>query len=157
MRTEVFLGLGSNLNNPIEQICSGLKALRELLDELECASWYRSKPLGPQNQPDFINTVVKGLTQLAPRGLLNECQRIEYEHERIKLHHWGPRTLDIDILYFGELQISSEQLTIPHPEIFLRDFVVIPLLDLIPSGTTPLGDQIDRTRYDRCSLLKIEP
>ena len=156
VNTEIFLGIGSNLNDPIKQIQSGLTALRNLLNKLECASWYRSKPLGPRNQPDFVNTVVKGLTSLSPQELREECQRIEHEHQRVKTEHWGPRTLDIDILYFGEMWVSTKELTIPHPEILRRPFVVIPLIDLIPSGITPVGDQIDRTRYDLCSLSRID-
>ena len=156
MKTEIFLGLGSNLNDPIKQIQSGLKALGYLLDKLECANWYRSKPLGPQNQPDFVNTVVKGLSSLSPQEFLKECQRIENEHQRVKTEHWGPRTLDIDILYFGQVRISTGELTIPHPEILQRPFVVIPLMDLMPSGITPVGDQIDRTRYDLYSLPRID-
>lgn len=156
MNTEIFLALGSNLNDPIKQIQSGLKALGNLLNKLECANWYRSKPLGPQNQPDFVNTVVKGLSSLSPQELLKECQRIENEHQRVKTEHWGPRTLDIDILYYGQVRVSTEELTIPHPEILQRSFVVIPLMDLMPSGITPIGDQIDRTRYDLCSLSRID-
>ena len=156
VNTEIFLGLGSNLNDPIKQIQSGLKALGNLLDKLECANFYRSKPIGPQNQPDFVNTVVKGLFSLSPQELLKECQRIEHEHQRVKTEHWGPRTLDIDILYFGQVWVSTGELTIPHPEILQRPFVVIPLMDLIPSGITPVGDQIDRTRYDLCSLSRMD-
>ncbi len=154
--TEVFLGLGSNLEDPKKQIQSGLASLGDLLIKLKSAHLYLSKPLGPQNQPQFINTVAKGLTKLSPQDLLKQCQQIEQDHYRIRIERWGPRTLDIDILYFGEMRINSEELTIPHPEIFNRDFVVIPLLELIPSGVTPIGDRIDLTRYDLSSLRKIE-
>ncbi len=156
MITEVFLGIGSNLGDPKKQIQSGLVSLGELLMELKSAHLYRSKPLGPQNQPQFINTVAKGLTKLSPLALLKHCQRIEQHHHRVRIMRWGPRTLDIDILYFGEMRINSKDLIIPHPEIFNRDFVVMPLLELIPSGITPLGDRIDLTRCDLSSLHKIE-
>jgi len=103
-------------------------------------------------QPDFINAVVCGYTTLAPEALLDYCQALERAHGRERSIHWGPRTLDIDILYYGERRIDSARLQIPHPEALHRGFVMIPLLTLRPNGKTPTGDPIDRTRYDDSSL-----
>lgn len=157
MSTEVFLGLGSNLGQPEANIRSAIAMLTDALADLSVGRWYRSKPLGPSAQPDYVNTVVRATTELDPDALLDLCQAIETAHHRIRGERWGPRTLDIDILYFGEAHIQSPRLTIPHPEILNRAFVVFPLLDLIPRAITPTGDHLDRRRYDRNSLTAITP
>lgn len=157
MSTEVFLGLGSNLGQPEANLQSAIAMLAGAVTDLSVAGWYRSKPMGPPDQPDYVNTVVRAMTDLDPGALLDLCQSIEAAHDRIRSERWGPRTLDIDILYFGHLRIESPRLTIPHPEILNRSFVVFPLLDLIPTAITPTGDHLDRRRYDPQSLIAITP
>ena len=156
MHTEVFLGLGSNLEDPQKQLQAAIETLQQHLADLEVAPWYQSKPLGPEGQPDYLNTVVSGTTGLAPDNLLNLCQSIETAQGRVRSERWGARTLDIDILYFGNARIQTPRLQIPHPEILHRAFVVFPLLDLIPSAVTPTGDRLDRRRYDPTSLTRID-
>ena len=91
---------------------------------------YTTKPIGPQNQPDFINAVIKVSTNNNPVELLDILQEIEQQHNRKTVKRWGPRTLDLDILIFNELEINEDRLTIPHPEMIKRDFVLIPLLEI---------------------------
>ncbi len=156
MTDTIFLGLGSNLDNPIRQIYRAIGLLTEFVDSIERANLYRSNPLGPQDQPDFINTVIKGQTSLSPEDLLGFVKRIETYQQRVDTVRWGPRTIDIDILYFGKLDFNSSSLKIPHPEILKRSFVAIPLLDLLMNEITPTGDRIDRNRYDASSLVRID-
>ena len=153
---QVFLALGSNLNDPVAQIKQAVQSLRHILRTVKCAHLYQSKPLGPQDQPDFINTVISGYTDLSPNDLLFTIQKIETQQQRVKTRHWGPRTIDIDILFYGDMRMETAELTIPHKELFNRPFVTIPLLDLIPNGITPTGDQIDRNRYDSPTLVRID-
>ncbi len=101
------------------------------------SSFYSSKPLGPQDQPDFINAVCQISTSLPPATLLHETQKIEKNQGRIKLRHWGERCIDLDILLYGNLHLKSETLTIPHPEISQRDFVLTPLLEIAPNLIIP--------------------
>ena len=153
---QVFLALGSNLNDPVAQIKQAVQSLSHILRTVKCAHLYQSKPLGPQDQPDFINTVISGYTDLSPNDLLFTIQKIETQQQRVKTRHWGPRTIDIDILFYGDMRMETAELTIPHKELFNRPFVTIPLLDLIPNGITPTGDQIDRNRYDSSTLVRID-
>jgi 2-amino-4-hydroxy-6-hydroxymethyldihydropteridine diphosphokinase len=153
---QVFLALGSNLNDPVAQIKQAVQSLSHILRTVKCAHLYQSKPLGPQDQPDFVNTVISGYTALSPNDLLDTIQKIETQQQRVKTRHWGPRTIDIDILFYGDMRMETAELTIPHKELFNRTFVTIPLLDLIPNGITPTGDQIDRNRYDSSTLVRID-
>ena len=156
VKTEVFIGLGSNLDDPIGQIQAAVIALGDVLENLTRAHLYRSKPLGPQDQPDFVNTAVRGFTLLSAEALLRVCQQIEAEQGRIRTQHWGPRTVDLDILYYGAHEITTDVLVIPHPEIMHRSFVTRPLLDLVPQGLMPTGDRIESNRYDFSELIRIE-
>ena len=139
VKSIVFLGLGSNQNSPIIQINQAIAELANLLKTtlLAQSSLYHSKPLGPQDQPDFINAVVKLETELAPMDLLKACQALERQHGRIKTRHWGERTLDIDILLYGDQLIDLPELTIPHPEMMNRAFVLQPLAEIAPELILP--------------------
>ncbi len=150
------MALGSNLNDPIAQIKEAIQSLAQTVEGIQCAQLYQSKPLGPQDQPDFVNTVISGHTALTPNELLTKIQEIELQQHRVKTQHWGPRTIDIDILFYGNLRMNTPELTIPHKELFNRAFVTIPLLDLIPDGITPTGDQLDRNSYDSSTLVRID-
>lgn len=138
----VWLALGSNLFEPLYQLEAAIKALACLPKTrlVTCSSYYRSKPLGPQNQPDFLNAVVVMDTALTPQCFLYHIQAIELRQGRIrKVHRWGPRTLDIDILLFGTRILNTTQLIIPHYDMFNRAFMLYPLaevsLDLhLPDG-----------------------
>ena len=124
--------MGSNLNNPIYHVEKGIRDINHLLNTkvLKRSSLYKSKPIGPQNQRDYINAVIKIETLQEPIELLDSLQDIETKHHRRKTKRWGPRTLDLDILIFNELEFNHKRLTIPHPEMINRDFVLIPLYEV---------------------------
>ncbi|MEC7832888.1 MAG: 2-amino-4-hydroxy-6-hydroxymethyldihydropteridine diphosphokinase [Pseudomonadota bacterium] len=128
----VYIALGSNQNNPIYHIQKGMKEINHLNNThiVRRSSLYSSKPLGPKNQPDYINAVIKIETSLKPEELLKSLQSIENLHHRKRIKKWGPRTLDLDILIYDNLEINSDRLTIPHPDMTKREFVLIPLLEI---------------------------
>lgn len=127
----VYLGLGSNLGDRMAYLRNALRLLQEagVVIQQESAV-YETSPVGGVAQDRFLNMVVKAATDLEPQVLLEVIHRIEQQLERIREVHWGPRTLDIDILYFAEQTIATETLVIPHPELFKRLFVLVPLLDV---------------------------
>lgn len=153
----VYLGLGSNLADPIQQIKTSLLDLQNLphTQKQQHSQLYRTNPLGPSDQPNFINAVVQLHSELAPEILLNELQQIEQQHGRNRgLDRWGPRTLDIDIMLYGNAQLTTANLTIPHPELLNRDFWLIPLYEIAPNLILPNGgalktyvQQFDQSRY----------
>ncbi len=130
-----FIGLGSNLDGPVEQVRRALDALTSLGgSRLAAASrLYRSDPVGPPGQPDYINAVAKLETRLAPGRLLDELQRIERRQGRVRGERWGPRTLDLDLLLYGDLAIDEPRLRVPHPRLAERMFVLRPLAELLAS------------------------
>ena len=158
---EAFIGIGSNLEDPQSQIINAFQELQELpnIQVLLKSSLYQSKPMGPNDQPDFINAIVKISTTLQPHELLNELQNIEERHLRKRqTERWGPRTLDLDIILYGDQQIDTKQLQIPHSGMAEREFVLIPLqeieADLIIPGKGTLRELIER--LPRYELKKID-
>jgi len=139
----VYIGLGSNLGgtlaSPKQNIVSAIQALGEIQSTqmISASSFYESKPVGPQDQDDYINAVVKLETDLDATELLDSLQAIENDHGRERTQHWGPRTLDLDILLFGDQIIHNERLTIPHAEISHRPFVLVPLAEIEPDCVIP--------------------
>ena len=129
----VFIGLGSNLDEPLLQIKSAVASLKEINDTkfISLSSNYRSAPMGPQDQPDYINAVAKVDTNLSAENFLDELQNIENKQGRVRKQHWGARTLDLDILLYSNEVISTERLTVPHIGISERNFVLLPLNDLV--------------------------
>lgn len=134
-----YVGLGSNLNDPVAQVRAGLADLQALPATrlVAASSLYRSHPMGPQDQPDYINAVVCLDTALAPEPLLASLQRIERAHHRQRQRHWGPRTLDLDLLLYGDQVSDDVSLCVPHPGITERNFVVVPLLEIEPDLVIP--------------------
>lgn len=139
-----FIGLGSNLDDPVGQVVSACEALKQLPDSqlVAVSSLYSSKPVGPQDQPDFINAIAVLDTALSPEALLDQLQQQEQQQGRVRLRHWGERTLDLDILLYGDRIIDTERLIIPHKELTQRSFVVIPMLEIAPELTLPDGQNI---------------
>lgn len=137
----VYIGLGSNLDHPKDHIRQALKDLKELPQShvLLASKLYLSKPVGPQDQDDFINAVALITTALDPLALLDELQAIEQQHQRVRERHWGPRTLDLDILLFGNQIIEQPRLSVPHIQMCRRDFVIGPLLEICPALILPNG------------------
>jgi 2-amino-4-hydroxy-6-hydroxymethyldihydropteridine diphosphokinase len=142
MMERVYIGLGSNLAAPLEQLRSALAALAALPQTSLTAqsSFYISDPLGPADQPRYVNAVAALDTELPPLELLDALQAIEQEQGRMrKAERWGPRTLDLDILLFGERQLEEPRLTVPHYHMHARAFVLYPLAEVAPQLQLPDG------------------
>jgi 2-amino-4-hydroxy-6-hydroxymethyldihydropteridine diphosphokinase len=139
--THCFIGLGSNLDNPAQQIEAAVAALKSVPQTRFTAlsPLYRSIAIGPGPQPDYINAVVELFTTLPAAALLHELQTIETQQGRIRTVRWGARTLDLDLLLYGNNTINSTELTIPHPRMTIRNFVLYPLYDLAPELILPDG------------------
>jgi 2-amino-4-hydroxy-6-hydroxymethyldihydropteridine diphosphokinase len=139
--TEVYLALGSNVGDAAQHIADAVALLSELFSDLKQASLYQSKAVGYTNQADFINTAVRGQTDLEPLELLQAIKDIERQLGRIERFHYGPREIDIDIIFYGDTIFKSDELIIPHPHFAERDFVLQPLLDLNSGLRGPLTNQ----------------
>ncbi|WP_125717149.1 2-amino-4-hydroxy-6-hydroxymethyldihydropteridine diphosphokinase [Pseudoalteromonas rubra] len=141
----VYIGLGANLNAPEAQLRNALNALStsQELTLAQVSSFYASKPMGPQDQPDYVNAVAKLTTKLSAIDVLDLLQQIELQHGRVrKAERWGPRTLDLDILLYNDAQIATQRLTVPHYGLCEREFVVFPLLEIAPKLTLPTGQTL---------------
>ncbi|WP_419571295.1 2-amino-4-hydroxy-6-hydroxymethyldihydropteridine diphosphokinase [Rheinheimera sp.] len=148
-----YIGLGANLHQPLQQLEQAVAALKQVKDcELIAVSgFYGSKPMGPQDQPDYVNAVAALDTELAPEALLDQLQQIEQQQGRQrKAERWGPRTLDLDLLLYGDQKINTERLTVPHYGMKQREFVLFPLHQLAPQLVLPCGTSLN-------SLLEIVP
>ncbi|MGF1909008.1 2-amino-4-hydroxy-6-hydroxymethyldihydropteridine diphosphokinase [Vibrio kasasachensis] len=138
----VYIAVGSNLADPVTQANAAIDALKLLPKSkfIKASKLYSSTPMGPQNQPDYINAVVAIETELTPLELLDCTQTIELEQGRVrKEERWGPRTLDLDILLYGNKQIDSERLVVPHYGMREREFVLYPLTEIAPDLILPDG------------------
>lgn len=135
----VVLGLGSNLGDKRKNLNTAVHAL-SLLPSTRIkavSSIYKTKPVGYDNQDDFLNAAICIETDLSPHAILGACLGIEASMGRVRLHKDGPRTIDIDVLIYESYHSDSFELTLPHPRIKERAFVMVPLLDLFPSGRAP--------------------
>ena len=156
-----FVGLGSNLNNPIEQLHSAIQALERLTRSRlkKVSSFYAGKPMGPQDQPDYVNAVAELTTSLSAHQLLDQLQQIELNQGRErKGERWGARTLDLDLLVYGQEQINEARLVVPHYGIAQRNFVLYPLSELVdPEFQIPgLGKLSELViQCNRADLVKI--
>jgi 2-amino-4-hydroxy-6-hydroxymethyldihydropteridine diphosphokinase len=127
-----YIGLGSNLNNPKQQIKTAVMALHTATDieVVNLSSLSQSPPIDGTNQPDYINAIAQVNTHLTPLELLYICQQIEANQHRIREKKWGARTIDLDIIIYGVQVVASKKLVIPHPEMMNRAFVLVPLAEL---------------------------
>lgn len=144
-----YIGLGSNLAEPVSQVSRALAALDGLPQTrlLKTSSLYRSAPVGYLDQPDFINAVAKVETGLAPRALLDALLALELECGRTREFQNAPRTLDLDVLLYDDMVHHEHGLTVPHPQMHLRAFVLQPLLEIAPDCVIPgVGSAADATR-----------
>lgn len=135
-----YIGLGGNLDGALQKLKSARAAINALAGVRESAhsSYYRSQPLGPADQPDYVNAVMAVETVLEPHELLRALQAIEQSHGRVRTgERWGPRTLDLDILLYGDEQIADERLTVPHVGLGEREFVLYPLSEIAPDLSVP--------------------
>jgi 2-amino-4-hydroxy-6-hydroxymethyldihydropteridine diphosphokinase len=156
--TLVYLGLGSNLAEPVEQVKSARQAILGItgINEVGCSSLYRSLPMGPQDQPDYINAVMAIMTTLSPQPLLQHLQAIEKAQGRERKGlRWGARTLDLDILLYGDQFIDLPELVVPHSGIAERPFVLIPLSEIAPHLIIPGKGSVTELLAN-CSLLGLQ-
>ncbi|ABI55917.1 2-amino-4-hydroxy-6-hydroxymethyldihydropteridine diphosphokinase [Alkalilimnicola ehrlichii MLHE-1] len=156
-----YLGLGSNLNGPRAQIERAVAALARLpgCRGLRSSSLYRNPPMGPVDQPDFVNAVVALRTRLDPLVLLDQIQGLERQQGRVRGRYWGERTLDVDLLLYGDHRVAHARLTVPHPGLPHRAFVLYPLAELADAPPLP-GLPALETLLAGCggeSLEKIAP
>jgi len=133
------IGVGSNLQDPLSQCKAAMNGLRAIpgIELKKVSSLYQSEPMGPTDQPQYLNAVVELNTVLAPMPLLDALQAIEQQHGRIRNRRWGERTLDLDLLLYGNSIINTPRLIVPHPGITERSFVLVPLLEIAPQIQIP--------------------
>ncbi len=157
-----WVGLGSNRAAPQEQLASALAALGALSDTrvLRVSSFYRTAPVGYAGQPDFINAVAAIETGLGPRALLDALLNIERRHGRVRTIPNGPRTLDLDLLIHGDQRIDQAGLTLPHPRMHERAFVMVPLAEIAPALVLPgrgTAADLARALMESQRVERIEP
>ena len=143
--TLAYIALGSNLASPLDQVNAAIAAIGEIPQSriVAVSSLYRTPPLGPQDQPDYLNAAVALETSLAPESLLDHTQRIELQQGRVrKAERWGPRTLDLDIMLFGDITLNTERLTVPHYDMKNRSFMLWPLYEIAPHLRFPDGESL---------------
>ncbi len=143
-----YIGLGSNLDDPLAQILTASQALEQIPHSrlLALSSCYRSAPLAGMNQPWYINRVAALDTDLAPEALLDALQAIEQQQGRNRTARWEPRTIDLDLLLYGEVMIDTPRLRVPHPEMAQRNFVLHPLAELAGNLILPSGQTLAQLR-----------
>ena len=153
-----YVGLGSNLGDRSAHLLLGLSALSRLPQThlLRLSPVYETEPVGPP-QPPYLNLVVELETELSPRALLGEMLSIERAQGRERRERWGPRTLDLDLLLYGDLVLKEEDLEVPHPRLHQRAFVLVPLLDLLPEGRHPLLGQSFRELLASLDTSGVRP
>ncbi|MDQ7113954.1 2-amino-4-hydroxy-6-hydroxymethyldihydropteridine diphosphokinase [Staphylococcus simulans] len=136
---DVFLGLGSNVGDRENQLKEAIRLLDEQsgIKVVKVSSFYETEPVGYVDQPDFLNLCVEIQTELSPKAVLERGLAIEQQLHRVRKERWGPRTLDIDILLYGDQIIEEQDLTIPHPRMTERAFVLIPLQEIAPNKVEP--------------------
>jgi 2-amino-4-hydroxy-6-hydroxymethyldihydropteridine diphosphokinase len=142
--TRALIGLGSNVGDRLQFLQRAVKQLGETIgvQVRDVSSVYETEPVGPAAQAWFLNAVVAADTSLNPVTLLQQTQAIERALSRETTYHWGPRTIDLDILLYGNTQVNTATLTIPHAELCQRAFVMIPLLELVPGLVLPDGTEV---------------
>jgi 2-amino-4-hydroxy-6-hydroxymethyldihydropteridine diphosphokinase len=145
-----YIGIGSNLAEPLQQVQRAVTALQQLpaTRVLAVSPWYGSHPVGGSaEQPDYVNGAACLHTSLTPHALLDALQAIEQQQQRVRHERWGARTLDLDLLLYNNLCIADEKLTLPHPRMHERAFVLVPLMDIAPQLALPNG----------CSVASLLP
>jgi len=163
MGSVVYIGLGSNLAEPIKQVLQGVEEIKKLKHSTveRISSLYQTPPMGPQDQPHYVNAVVKISTTLKPLALLTQLQSIENQRGRTRdTGHWGARTLDLDILVYEGTTSSNPTLTLPHPGITLRNFVLYPLNEISPQlqieGLGSLTQLIDHLNEACPAIINVK-
>ena len=152
-----YIGLGANIDGPAAQIARAFDELGRLPSSRLAARspLYKSEPMGPAGQPDYLNAVARLETKLTPEALLKELKALELCHGRRPGPRWGPRPLDLDILLYGEVTLATPELALPHPGLHERAFVLYPLADLAPDLAVPGRGRV-RDLLDHCRETRIQ-
>lgn len=161
MKHTVYLSMGSNMGDRMYYLNRALSALTETghVMLMKQSAFYETSPVGGVVQDDFINLAAKISTDLSADALLDLIHQVEQKLNRVRLIHWGPRTIDIDILFFDEEQRKDDKLTIPHAEVFNRLFVLVPLLDVVDAdfyALKQLQNAQQKLQDSEQALVKIE-
>ncbi len=158
MGVEIFILLGSNLGDRLENLAHARQEIGRLAGQIiTTSSIYKTAAWGNEQQPDFYNQVIKVRSALSPEELLVHVLEIEKKAGRVRNEKWGPRILDIDILFYGDLILSSDLLTIPHPEIPNRKFTLLPLAEIAPDFTHPVNRKTNNQLLTECTdVLSVE-
>jgi 2-amino-4-hydroxy-6-hydroxymethyldihydropteridine diphosphokinase len=146
MQGGIYIGLGSNLDEPVQQVLTAIKHLQSATEihVVAVSNLYKTPPMGPQDQPDYINAVVELKTALPPYQLLRFLQQLENQQARSReTERWSARTLDLDLLLYADTTLNTDELTIPHIGIKHRAFVLYPLYDIVHNKSLPVIGQLD--------------
>jgi len=156
----IFISIGSNLGDRISTCREAIKKMAELCDIVEISSLYETEPVGKEDQPNFINCAVKTRTDLSPQELLERLNSIEDTLGRVRDEKWGPRTIDLDIIFYYDLVINEKDLIIPHPRAHLRRFVLEPICEIAPDYRHPVLNQAVGALIKKCEdnkkVVKLE-
>ena|ERR1035437_9196134 len=156
--TRIYLSLGSNLGDRAAHLHKALDELGDFVSIRQVSRIYETAPVGVTDQPDFLNLAVEADTGLKPDQLLAGLKSIERKVGRVPGRRWGPRVVDIDILLYGSEQLETPQLTLPHPQMTNRAFVLIPLAEIAPNLKHPISDvPVARLRDQVTGLQRIRP
>ena len=152
-----FIAIGSNMGNPNAQVLQAFAELGSMPHStlLVCSSLYWSAPVGLEDQPYFINAVAEIETTLNPYALLSKMQQIEAVHGRTRSIMNGPRTLDLDLLFYDDLVLADEKLTLPHPQMHKRAFILLPLIEISPNCSIP-GYGLARRCLANCNDQQVD-
>jgi 2-amino-4-hydroxy-6-hydroxymethyldihydropteridine diphosphokinase len=150
---QVFIGLGSNLGDRLDYLHRAVDSLSELecTSVVKCSSVYETQPVGKTNQPDFLNMVVELRSDLNEKGLFNGLKRIEEKIGRKHGERWGPREIDLDLLYYDASVIKDAELSLPHPEIANRKFVLVPMNEIAPEFEDPAKHESIESLLMKCT------
>ncbi len=159
MGTTAYLGLGSNLSDRLAnlQAAADLLAAQPGLRVARSSRVYETDPIGGPPQPDYLNAVLEVETDLSSSELLAACLRVEASLGRVRAERWGPRVIDIDVLTYDEIRVDEPELTIPHPRMQERAFVLIPLFELDPDPALPGGARLSNIRLAPGAVLGVRP
>lgn len=154
---QAYLGLGSNLGDRLANLQDGVRALdaRLGIKVVRSSRVYETDPVGGPPQPEYLNAVVEVETSLAPRELLDACRAVEEDLGRVRGERWGPRTIDVDVLTYGDEEIDESDLTIPHARMHERGFVLAPLLELTRDPPLPGGRRIETLRLAPGAVTRV--